>query len=184
MRTPRVLDFSLLVACAMALWCAGAAQAQSPSPALQATPQAEATGNKPNILVIWGDDIGQGNVSGFIKGLMGYRTPNIDRVANEGMIFCDVEKTVKHILKQLAIALKQGDELFSTGLKVDCVPLGRIEGRGDLLHQCGRHLKRLLEGFNLVGGNAAISLGHLGTQHDHITVKDTSLSGSAYSLRS
>src|SRR3546814_7469245 len=63
--------------------------------------------------------------------------------------FCDVEKTVKHILKQLAIALKQGDELFSTGLKVDCVPLGRIERRGDLLHQCGRHLKRLLEGFNL-----------------------------------
>ena len=81
--------------------------------------------------------------------------------------FCDVEETVKHILKQLAVALKQGDELFSTGLKVDCVPFGRIEGRGDLLHQCGRHLKRLLEGFNLVGGNAAIGLGHLGTQDDH-----------------
>jgi arylsulfatase len=45
--------------------------------------------NKPNILVIWGDDIGQGNVSAYTKGLMGYRTPNIDRIANEGMIFTD-----------------------------------------------------------------------------------------------
>jgi arylsulfatase len=44
---------------------------------------------QPNILVIWGDDIGQGNVSAYTKGLMGYRTPNIDRIANEGMIFTD-----------------------------------------------------------------------------------------------
>ena len=50
---------------------------------------APAPGAKPNILVIWGDDIGQGNISAFTKGLMGYRTPNIDRVANEGMIFTD-----------------------------------------------------------------------------------------------
>ena len=50
---------------------------------------APATGKKPNILVIWGDDIGQGNISAFTKGVMGYRTPNIDRVANEGMIFTD-----------------------------------------------------------------------------------------------
>ncbi len=44
---------------------------------------------KPNILVIWGDDIGQGNISAYTKGLMGYKTPNIDRIANEGMIFTD-----------------------------------------------------------------------------------------------
>ena len=44
---------------------------------------------KPNILVIWGDDIGQSNLSCYSKGLMGYRTPNIDRIANEGMIFTD-----------------------------------------------------------------------------------------------
>ena len=44
---------------------------------------------KPNILVIFGDDIGQANVSAYTKGLMGYRTPNIDRIANEGMIFTD-----------------------------------------------------------------------------------------------
>jgi arylsulfatase A-like enzyme len=39
---------------------------------------------KPNILVIWGDDIGQSNLSCYTKGMMGYRTPNIDRIANEG----------------------------------------------------------------------------------------------------
>ncbi len=44
---------------------------------------------KPNILVIWGDDIGQSNISAYTMGLMGYRTPNIDRIANEGMIFTD-----------------------------------------------------------------------------------------------
>ena len=43
--------------------------------------------DKPNILVIWGDDIGQSNISAYTKGLMGYRTPNIDRIADEGMIF-------------------------------------------------------------------------------------------------
>ena len=45
--------------------------------------------DKPNILVIWGDDIGQTNISAYTKGIMGYRTPNIDRIANEGMIFTD-----------------------------------------------------------------------------------------------
>jgi len=45
--------------------------------------------DRPNIVVIWGDDIGQSNVSAYSMGLMGYRTPNIDRVAKEGMIFTD-----------------------------------------------------------------------------------------------
>jgi len=44
---------------------------------------------KPNILIIWGDDIGISNLSCYSSGLMGYRTPNIDRVANEGMRFTD-----------------------------------------------------------------------------------------------
>jgi arylsulfatase len=44
---------------------------------------------KPNILVIWGDDIGETNVSAYSRGLMGYRTPNIDRIANEGALFTD-----------------------------------------------------------------------------------------------
>jgi arylsulfatase A-like enzyme len=44
---------------------------------------------KPNILVIWGDDIGITNLSCYSDGLMGYRTPNVDRIANEGMRFTD-----------------------------------------------------------------------------------------------
>ena len=43
--------------------------------------------NKPNIVVIWGDDIGQSNVSAYTMGMMGYETPNTDRVADAGMIF-------------------------------------------------------------------------------------------------
>jgi len=48
-----------------------------------------ATAKKPNILVIWGDDIGISNLSCYSHGLMGYKTPNIDRIANEGMMFTD-----------------------------------------------------------------------------------------------
>ncbi|WP_298815395.1 arylsulfatase [uncultured Roseibium sp.] len=44
---------------------------------------------KPNILVIWGDDVGQSNISAYTFGLMGYNTPNIDRIAKEGMMFTD-----------------------------------------------------------------------------------------------
>ena len=44
---------------------------------------------KPNILILWGDDIGIWNISHFSRGMMGYRTPNIDRVAEEGVTFTD-----------------------------------------------------------------------------------------------
>jgi len=47
------------------------------------------TGRKPNICIIWGDDVGQSNISAYTMGLMGYRTPNIDRIAREGIIFTD-----------------------------------------------------------------------------------------------
>jgi arylsulfatase A-like enzyme len=45
--------------------------------------------SRPNIVVFWGDDIGITNLSCYSDGLMGYRTPNIDRLANEGMRFTD-----------------------------------------------------------------------------------------------
>ena len=50
---------------------------------------ATAADKKPNIVIIWGDDIGQSNISAYSHGLMGYQTPNIDRVAKEGMMFTD-----------------------------------------------------------------------------------------------
>jgi arylsulfatase len=54
-----------------------------------AEPAAGAADKKPNIVIIWGDDIGQSNISAYTKGLMGYQTPNIDRIATEGMMFTD-----------------------------------------------------------------------------------------------
>ncbi len=45
--------------------------------------------DKPNILVMWGDDIGWFNISAYNRGMMGYKTPNIDRIANEGILFTD-----------------------------------------------------------------------------------------------
>ncbi len=50
---------------------------------------AQTTGKKPNILIIWGDDIGIFNVSAYNQGMMGYKTPNIDRIAKEGALFTD-----------------------------------------------------------------------------------------------
>ena len=44
---------------------------------------------KPNIVIIWGDDIGCWNVSAYNQGMMGYKTPNIDRIAKEGALFTD-----------------------------------------------------------------------------------------------
>jgi len=56
---------------------------------LLAFSQAALAQDKPNILVIWGDDIGQFNVSAYNMGMMGYRTPNIDRIGKEGAVFTD-----------------------------------------------------------------------------------------------
>jgi len=50
---------------------------------------AKAEQKKPNILIIWGDDIGGFNVSAYNQGVMGYKTPNIDRIAREGALFTD-----------------------------------------------------------------------------------------------
>ena len=50
---------------------------------------AQTAGTKPNILILWGDDIGYWNVSAYNQGMMGYKTPNIDRIAHEGALFTD-----------------------------------------------------------------------------------------------
>ena len=60
------------------------AQAVVPGVAL-----AQPAKKKPNILVIWGDDIGQFNVSAYNNGMMGYKTPNIDQIAKDGALFTD-----------------------------------------------------------------------------------------------
>jgi arylsulfatase A-like enzyme len=80
-----LLSGAVLLAIAAALPTASLAQQQ---PQQQPAP-APTTERRPNILVIFGDDIGLTNVSAYSMGVMGYRTPNIDRIAKEGMLFTD-----------------------------------------------------------------------------------------------
>lgn len=74
----------------------------------------QATGKKPNILVIFGDDIGYWNVSAYHRGMMGGRTPNIDRIANEGAIFSDAYGQQSCTAGRAAFIL--GQQPFRTGL--------------------------------------------------------------------
>src|SRR5215510_1502802 len=77
---------SLLAASTLAAAATQTAQAQQPAPA---PAPAQAQGRRPNILFIMGDDIGWFNVSAYNMGIMGYRTPNIDRIGREGAVFTD-----------------------------------------------------------------------------------------------
>jgi len=86
------------------------------------TPQSE---TKPNILVIWGDDIGITNLSCYSDGVMGYRTPNIDRLAKEGMKFTDCYGEQSCTAGRSAFIT--GQSVFRTGLSkvgVPASPLG------------------------------------------------------------
>jgi arylsulfatase len=76
--------------------------------------------DKPNILVIWGDDIGQSNISAYTFGLMGYRTPNIDRIAREGMMFTDYYGEQSCTAGRSSFIT--GQSVFRTGLSKVGVP--------------------------------------------------------------
>jgi arylsulfatase A-like enzyme len=70
-------------------WFAGLAVVALVCAAMGAASPAAAADKKPNILILWGDDIGFWNVSAYNQGMMGYKTPNIDRIAKEGALFTD-----------------------------------------------------------------------------------------------
>ena len=72
------------------------------------------TRNKPDMLIIWGDDIGISNLRIFTKGMIGYRTPNIDRIAEEGMLFTDDQGEQSCAAGRSAFITRQG--VFRTGL--------------------------------------------------------------------
>ncbi|MCH7914072.1 MAG: sulfatase-like hydrolase/transferase, partial [Deltaproteobacteria bacterium] len=80
---------------------------------------------KPNILVIWGDDIGQSNISQYTHGLMGYKTPNIDRIAKEGMTFTDYYGEQSCTAGRSSFIM--GQSVFRTGLSKVGLP-GAKEG--------------------------------------------------------
>jgi arylsulfatase len=119
--------------------------------------QAMAATDKPNILVIWGDDIGQSNISNYTRGLMGYKTPNIDRVAEEGMVFTD------YYAEQSCTAGRSsfitGQSVFRTGLSKVGLP-GAKEGLSEKDPTIAEMLKPLGYATGQFGKN------HLGDQDD------------------
>jgi len=91
-----------------------------------------ASKGKPNILILWGDDIGWWNISYNSRGQMGYRTPNIDRVANEGVAFTDYYAQQSCTAGRAAFIT--GQNPIRTGLTKVGLPGGRCrpaEGRSD-----------------------------------------------------
>ncbi len=80
---------------------------------------------KPNILVIWGDDIGQSNISAYTFGVMGYQTPNIDRLAKEGLMFTDYYSEQSCTAGRSSFIT--GQSVFRTGLSKVGLP-GAKEG--------------------------------------------------------
>jgi arylsulfatase len=90
------------------------AQAAAGRAIAAATTTAPSSPKKPNILVIWGDDIGLWNVSAYNRGMMGYRTPNIDRIATEGAIFTDCYAQQSCTAGRAAFIT--GQSCFRTGL--------------------------------------------------------------------
>jgi arylsulfatase len=83
---------------------------------------------KPNILVVWGDDVGQSNISAYTHGVVGYKTPNIDRIANEGMTFTDYYGEQSCTAGRSSFIT--GQSVFRTGLSKVGLP-GAKEGMSE-----------------------------------------------------
>jgi arylsulfatase A-like enzyme len=97
--------------------------------AIAGVTSAAAQTDKPNILVIWGDDIGRSNISTYTRGMMGYRTPNIDRIAGEGMMFTDYYGEQSCTAGRSSFIM--GQSVFRTGLSKVGLP-GAKEGMNTL----------------------------------------------------
>ena len=116
-------------------------------------------GGKPNILVIFGDDIGVPQVSAYTKGLMGYRTPNIDRIADEGALFTDAYAQQSCTAGRASFIL--GQEPFRTGLLTIGMP-GDPHGITDWMPTIATVLKTQGYATGQFGKN------HLGDQDHHL----------------
>src|SRR5579883_1973918 len=130
------------------------AQAQTPAPA--------ASGKKPNILVIFGDDIGIPQISAYTMGLMGYRTPNIDRIAKEGAIFTDSYGQQSCTAGRASFIL--GEEPFRTGLLTIGMP-GDPHGITDWMPTIADVLKTQGYATGQFGKN------HLGDRDEHLPTR-------------
>jgi arylsulfatase len=115
--------------------------------------------DKPNILVIWGDDIGQSNISAYTMGMMGYTTPNIDRIAHEGMIFTDYYSEQSCTAGRSSFIL--GQSVLRTGLSKVGLP-GAKEGITEEDPTLAELLKPLGYRTGQFGKN------HLGDRDEHL----------------
>ena len=120
---------------------------------------ARAAGSKPNILVIFGDDIGVPQISAYTMGMMGYRTPNIDRIAAEGAIFTDAYGQQSCTAGRASFIL--GQEPFRTGLLTIGMP-GDPHGITDWMPTIADVLKTQGYATGQFGKN------HLGDHNEHL----------------
>jgi arylsulfatase A-like enzyme len=122
-------------------------------------PPAGSSGKKPNILVIFGDDIGIPQISAYTMGMMGYRTPNIDRIAREGAIFTDAYGQQSCTAGRASFIL--GQEAFRTGLLTIGMP-GDPHGITDWMPTIADVLKTQGYATGQFGKN------HLGDHDEHL----------------
>ena len=115
--------------------------------------------DKPNILFIWGDDIGQSNISAYTMGLVGYRTPNIDRIADDGMIFTDYYAEQSCTAGRSSFML--GQSVFRTGLSKVGLP-GAKEG----ISEKDPTIAELLKPYGYATGQ--FGKNHLGDRDEHL----------------
>ena len=122
--------------------------------------RAKNTGSKkPNILVIWGDDIGISNLSCYSHGLMGYQTPNIDRLAKEGMMFTDSYGEQSCTAGRASFIT--GQSVYRTGLSKVGIP-GAPVGMSTKIVTIAALLKEQGYATGQFGKN------HLGDRNDHL----------------
>jgi arylsulfatase len=153
-RTPKLKLFTLALGLVL-LGVLAPAQAADPSP----TKAPAGPGKKPNILVIFGDDIGYWNISAYNRGQMGYRTPNIDRIAKEGAIFTDAYAQQSCTAGRAAFIT--GQACFRTGLLKVGLP-GAKEGLSDKDPSIADLLKPMGYATGQFGKN------HLGDRNEHL----------------
>ncbi|MGR5421520.1 arylsulfatase [Vibrio sp. PNB22_4_1] len=124
-----------------------------------ATSSAVTAADKPNILAIFGDDVGYWNISAYNQGMMGYETPNIDRIANEGALFTDHYGQQSCTAGRSAFIL--GQEPFRTGLLTVGLP-GSTHGIPDWAPTLADLLREQGYMTGQFGKN------HLGDQDQHL----------------
>jgi arylsulfatase len=119
----------------------------------------QAQSDKPNILVVWGDDVGQSNISAYTHGLVGYKTPNIDRIAGEGMTFTDYYGEQSCTAGRASFIT--GQSVFRTGLSKVGLP-GAKEG----LSEKDPTIATLLKSRGYATGQ--FGKNHLGDRDEHL----------------